>query len=169
MLFLAILYYKMREWLAQARTQLENWGLTRPVGQSRAGFSQPEITGFFRPDPNPALPEKCSGLLSTWAGTGTTRLTVGTLEHDGGTSSTFRHVYLYFVYMFVCVILLNICVCMSNNYKYKCIHVHTYTIYFFPWKFNLIKIYFLRVGWSWWAFMGPTRLTSLQAMHRLVL
>jgi hypothetical protein len=47
---------------AQAQARPENWGPTRPVGWSWAGFSQPEITRLFRPDPNPARPVKCSGL-----------------------------------------------------------------------------------------------------------
>jgi hypothetical protein len=57
MLFLVVLHYKIRGWPAQARARPENWGPTRPVGWSWAGFFRPEITEFFsspartRPDP----------------------------------------------------------------------------------------------------------------------
>jgi hypothetical protein len=37
----------------------------RPLGWSWAGFFQPEITENFQPGPNPARPEKCSGLVTS--------------------------------------------------------------------------------------------------------
>jgi hypothetical protein len=42
----------------------ENGEPACPVGQSWAGFSRSEIIGFFRPDLNPARPEKCSGITT---------------------------------------------------------------------------------------------------------
>jgi hypothetical protein len=55
MLFLVVLHYKIRGWPAQARARPENWGPTRPVGWSWAGFFRPEITEFFpaQPEPDP--------------------------------------------------------------------------------------------------------------------